>query len=855
MANLQYHPLMVLMQLGGFVSLGVAAYAVRYMRQHGRSYLVGSVGLLAFNNAVFLFAATAKMASPTLGGSLFWYRFEFFGYTANPGVAVILALAYTNREHWLTRRRVATFAVIPTAILLAILWNPNDLMITEPTFVQVGDFSAFEHEITFGHGLQTVWGFGAFVSAIVIVGHAVLADRVPRLQGTLLVLTFLLPIVLAGLKTSGIYPPGGKGINVTPAVGGVSLTLVAIAILRYRLFELPPVGRQRAIGVMREGYVLVDSDGAIADTNPAARALLTGDSDADLTTHTVSAFVPVADSLGDQETDTFTVDDRVVQVTCSEISNDGEYVGRVLLLFDITERRERERELERKERIIEHVPVGVYRNTPGPEGEALYMNETLVEMAGADSKAELREYSVSDLYVDPDEREAFSQKLLDEGSVSNEELRMQTVDGEKRWMLVSNARVEEDGQVYFEGAIQDITERKEAQQELERTRDRIQSERDSKEAIRQLLLQTSTDQELAATVCRLVVDAYGYAAAWVVSDYDPDTPGETDVISIAEYGDDHGFRADDAGPTSRVVENATPVAVTAADDDPVSARLDACDLYALRSVPLTHGGITYGALTVLRAEPETEFGRELVGEFADAIAFKRQVSRQQEALAADTVLELDVRIAGDHVLATLAAALPTDASLSAHELQGDDEGEVTYLVPTGDPATIESVAADIEGVRETTVLAEDEPVVEIRVDPPAFGTVLGRYGGVIQSITASGGHVDLTVQFPRRTAVSEVVEAIRAHWPDAVMRSRTEQTVEATRPALFESLTRKQAQALRAATLAGFFDRPQRATATEVAETLDVSRSTFLRHLRTAEQKVFETAFEQDSAAEKQERG
>lgn len=59
----------------------------------------------------------------------------------------------------------------------------------------------------------------------------------------------------------------------------------------------------------------------------------------------------------------------------------------------------------------------------------------------------------------------------------------------------------------------DVSERK--QRELERTHEQVQSERDSKEAIRQLFLETSTDGELADGVCRLLVDAYGYEAARV----------------------------------------------------------------------------------------------------------------------------------------------------------------------------------------------------------------------------------------------------------------------------------------------------------------------------------------------------
>ena len=50
--------------------------------------------------------------------------------------------------------------------------------------------------------------------------------------------------------------------------------------------------------------------------------------------------------------------------------------------------------------------------------------------------------------------------------------------------------------------------------------------------------------------------------------------------------------------------------------------------------------------------------------------------------------------------------------------------------------------------------------------------------------------------------------------------------------------------------MAGFFECPQQATAADVADALGVVRTTFLHHLRSAERKVFETAFSDASIQE-----
>src|SRR5690606_17759525 len=71
-----------------------------------------------------------------------------------------------------------------------------------------------------------------------------------------------------------------------------------------------------------------------------------------------------------------------------------------------------------------------------------------------------------ELYVNPQDREDFVQKLLFEGRVSGIESRVRRKDGEEIWIM-ENARVvrsPKGGILYYEGSIWDVTERKKAEQ-------------------------------------------------------------------------------------------------------------------------------------------------------------------------------------------------------------------------------------------------------------------------------------------------------------------------------------------------------------------------------------------------------
>jgi PAS domain S-box-containing protein len=863
----QYHPLLIIFALGGIVSAAVTLYCWQYMQRYGSSYLVGGLGLIGFNNAIWCFAATLKTASESLQASLLFYKIEFF-VALNPALGVVVALAYAGKERWLSRPVLGVLLAPSAVFILLIFATPGDVMIVEPKLVPAQGIMAFEHEFPPLFAVYFAWIYGLTLLTLGIIANGMWTDRVPRVLGLVAILLFAIPLVVNMLKSTGIYPPGGKGINVTPAASAVSVTLLAFALVRYRVFELIPVSRDWTVEIMTDGYLLVHESGTILDANPVARQLLTGLDDAPLKNRSVEEVMPVREKTDENNIVQFTSGSRTIEARRSKVTRQNQAAGEVFLLQDVTEREKRKQELERYERVMENIPVGVYRVTPGDKGELIFGNQALAEILGADSVEELNDYTAREFYADPEERAERSDRLLSEGEITNEVIRMQRLDGEEFWALLSNARAIEDGAVYFEGAIQDVTERKEYQEELKRARKRVRSERDGKEAIRQLLLQNSTDREIAESVCQLLVESHGYAGAWIVR---KDGNGDVaNVSTVVSHGDDYGFRVQTSGDdpadgkfgdwettvideaSRRTLEESTAVAVTAADDtgDALLDALEECGLYSVRSVALEYNGISYGALTVVRREPGGEFSQELVNEVAAAIAFKQQVHRQQDALTANTVVELTVRLTGEHFFGALSRvpSIPTDATLSAHELQSDGSF-VTYLVecPDVDPEVLRGAAADLDHVEETALVAEEAstPVIRVRVAPPTLGTVLRDHGGAIQSMTASGGRVELTAQFPRRTDVSAVVEAIQTHWPEATMRTRNERTLADDHLTVFEGLTEKQEAALRAATLAGFFQRPQQASADDVAETLGVSRSTFLHHLRRAEQKIFDEAFKE----------
>lgn len=160
-----------------------------------------------------------------------------------------------------------------------------------------------------------------------------------------------------------------------------------------------------------------------------------------------------------------------------------EVEGRMMVqatVRDVTAQQQAEAALqaseERYRSLIQNLPIGLYRNTPGPEGKFLMANPAIARMHGYDSVEEFLEVAPARLYAAPARRVAISKRLLEEGQIVAEEIRLRRKDGVPFWGAVT-AHVVRDtaGAVrYFDGLVEDITVRKRAEAALREHLDFLQ---------------------------------------------------------------------------------------------------------------------------------------------------------------------------------------------------------------------------------------------------------------------------------------------------------------------------------------------------------------------------------------------
>lgn len=344
-----------------------------------------------------------------------------------------------------------------------------------------------------------------------------------------------------------------------------------------------------------------------------------------------------------------------------------------------------DRRLQRYEEIIENLPVGVYRNTPGPDGEFVEVNPALADIFDAASPVDLLERPVSDLYPARDERAAFSRRLSRSGIVEDVERPMRTLEGEEVWVSITAIETTVDGEVYYDGIVEDVTERRRREEALQHLQQITDLHRDINQAIARADSRTAIEE----SVCGRLAEFDSFQFAWIGhcdqrrNVIEPSTAAGdgTDYLEEVSVGveGDHG-----EGPTGRAVRTHSLAVVDdiATDEDYAPWRDPALErgFRSSAAVPLRYESDLYGVLNVYAAEP-TAFSahdRRMLSELGqtlpyaiDAVEARQDTTRLLEA----------VEHAGHAVLITDRDGTIRYVNPAFESLTGYSEAEVTGTNP------------------------------------------------------------------------------------------------------------------------------------------------------------------------------
>ena len=340
-------------------------------------------------------------------------------------------------------------------------------------------------------------------------------------------------------------------------------------------------------------------------------------------------------------------DGRCLELSFSQMFQDGQLIGVSVFGKDITERKaaaEALRQAEHKFReIFEEAPEGIFQISK--EGRALALNPSgasLLGYASSEDGVAAIEDSAHDAWFIPKERARYVEIVERDGQIHDFPCLFKRVDGTPVPVSISARKVcGADGQtLYYQGFIEDITEQKRLEAALKAKVREVQMLSE----INSALLRAKTKEDLLLDYCRILVEVGGYRMAWVgFAENGPDKR----IVPAAHYGHEDGYlnvidvhwgdTERGNGPTGRSIKTGAVQVVEEIGSDPLmkpwhseAAKRGYRSSIAL---PFSHSD---GAMACLTAYGEmssawTESERKLMEQVAQDLGFGISTLRMEIA--------------------------------------------------------------------------------------------------------------------------------------------------------------------------------------------------------------------------------
>lgn len=243
----------------------------RYRKRNSSAILFSIAWLACF---LWSFGYAGQVGSGQLTGKLFWFYFTHIGIVLFPMSVFVVTLQYVGREEWFTPRRLVYLTIVPIAMLVFIWTNPLHQMFMSHLHVETNTagFNILVGQREIGFWLVYALGYLIIVSAVAFALQVILTTSgIYRAQlGALLLGT--VPVLIANLLfLLGVTP--FPDFNLTPYTFLSMGLSFALGYRRYQLLEVTPVGYETIINNISDGVVVLNANAVVVNFNAAAQRI------------------------------------------------------------------------------------------------------------------------------------------------------------------------------------------------------------------------------------------------------------------------------------------------------------------------------------------------------------------------------------------------------------------------------------------------------------------------------------------------------------------------------------------------------------------------------------------------------
>ena len=238
-----------------------------YIYKRGTS-VVRWFGLMMGSNAIWSIAYGFELSSYTLKQALFFINIEYLGIATLPLNWFLFCLAFCNKECWYKKPlNLILLLIVPITTLFIVWTNPmHHLHYKDVKMFFDGPFPMIKIYPGTWYHIFTVYFYLLLACGCYLIFNKFRSsDPIYRKQNYSILIAALLPWVANITYLTGLRPLGF--IDITPFAFILTSFLILLGIYRFRLFDIVPIAREKALELMDDGFLVLDVKYRVIDYN------------------------------------------------------------------------------------------------------------------------------------------------------------------------------------------------------------------------------------------------------------------------------------------------------------------------------------------------------------------------------------------------------------------------------------------------------------------------------------------------------------------------------------------------------------------------------------------------------------
>ena len=474
-----YGPYLIPLLIAGLLSLALAMYGWQ------RRFIPGATAFIVLMLALaeWSLGYIMEIVSPDLSAKIFWGQVQYLGIVIVPLAWLVFALQYTGWQNWLTRRNLMLLAVIP-AITLLLIWTnqAHGLMWSQVSLDTSSPLPAMQ--VSYG---PWFWCHLVYSYLLLLLGTLLLIRMVItfpdlyRWQVIFLLFGSIAPWIGNLIYILDLSPV--PNLDLTPFAFSLSGLAISWSLFRFRFFDVVPIARRTVVDSMSDAVIVLDAQNRLVDLNPAGQRVV-GYQVSDAIGMTSTQALSGWDSLLEQYRSASEGQTELVKVLNGTqhyfdvhisplFDRQQRRSGRLIVLRDITERKQAEQALRQSEehfrQVVSSISDHVYMTEFKADGTQInhFISPNVADLTGYPYQTLISDWSFwPSTVIHPEDRAAAAAqaRCFAQGQNSEMEYRLIRADGQVIWVRDSG-RVERNPanqSILVYGVVSDITERRQS---------------------------------------------------------------------------------------------------------------------------------------------------------------------------------------------------------------------------------------------------------------------------------------------------------------------------------------------------------------------------------------------------------